>query len=360
MLKLLNQLQLKLQNGDQCCLVTLIHVDGSSFRRPGSRMLVVNGQALGAVSGGCLEADIVDQSEASGHVQMLYYDTSTEHDLVWGTASGCGGKISVLIEPVSVMPSYLVEIKEAIEQRKNRLQITWLRVQASDSQLLFIRRYNEHNIDSFKQELRNKKEVKGFVRQYHELANRKSACFQYTLSDQAIDYVLMENISPPVLLVLFGAGNDAQAISPLAKRLGWQIIVYDPSKNKANKQRFPDADKIIVAEFDNIHRHLSFDEKTCALLMTHRFDYDKLILSALAECNIGYLGLLGSHQRCAKLINSQETNQQKIQVYAPAGLDIGSETPEEIALSILAEITAKLNARKGGSLRETPAYIHNR
>jgi xanthine/CO dehydrogenase XdhC/CoxF family maturation factor len=147
----------------------------------------------------------------------------------------------------------------------------------------------------------------------------------------------------------------------MAELLGWQVILLDGRKNHANKQRFPTPSQILVGPADTVLEGLEFDAFTVALLMTHNFEYEAVILEKLQKSNLPYIGVLGPKKKTQKLIERLEGKGASVSrdnLFAPIGLDIGAEGSEEIALSVLAEIRTVLNGKKPIHLREKDGPIH--
>jgi xanthine/CO dehydrogenase XdhC/CoxF family maturation factor len=175
-----------------------------------------------------------------------------------------------------------------------------------------------------------------------------------------------ELLQPPVSLVIFGAGNDVLPLVDMAKIVGWTITIIDGRASHANKQRFPKADIIIVARPEEALDRVVVDERTVFVLMTHNYNYDRAMMKLLLETQVKYIGALGPRTRLERLLSELQeqgtftTEKQTKKIYGPTGLDIGAETPEEIALSILAEIKAVLAGHPGTFLRMRSASIHPR
>jgi xanthine/CO dehydrogenase XdhC/CoxF family maturation factor len=160
--------------------------------------------------------------------------------------------------------------------------------------------------------------------------------------------VFLEVLTPPLSLVLCGAGADALPLVRIANELGWRVTVADHRPAYANPARFPGADDVIAARPEHLREHLTLDLRTAVVVMTHNYGLDSALLSLLSQTPVAYLGLLGSARREAdpeKFARIEET------IHAPIGLDLGAATPEEIALSVVAEIKAVTTGRSGASLR---------
>jgi xanthine/CO dehydrogenase XdhC/CoxF family maturation factor len=178
--------------------------------------------------------------------------------------------------------------------------------------------------------------------------------------------VLIEAIQPPVPLAIFGAGHDAMPLVHFAKELGWHVTVVDSRQSYATTDRFPLADAVVFSRTESIHSHITVDHHTVAVVMTHNYLQDRELLKTLLQSPLRYLGILGPKSRTERLLQELReqgvapTEKHLLRLYSPVGIDIGADTPEEIALSIVAEIQAVLANRAGGLLRNRQGPIHNR
>ncbi|HYD84418.1 MAG TPA: XdhC family protein, partial [Opitutus sp.] len=195
-------------------LATLVSVAGSSYRRPGARLLLTpHGERLGSISGGCLEEDVLARARhvaATGAPDLVTYDTTSENDLVWGVGLGCHGVVQVFIEKLAPQPRWAATL--AANLRANAptpLAVVWRSPHAAH--------LGTHLAD-----------------EAPSPSSSNSAIF-------------LNTIAPPIPLAIFGAGDDAQPLTRLAKELGWHVTVADPRRDFATPARFPAADKIVVA-----------------------------------------------------------------------------------------------------------------
>lgn len=200
---------------------------------------------------------------------------------------------------------------------------------------------------------------------FKALVEKQTYVKSYTILSGRID-ILSEVIHPPVPLLIFGAGYDAVPVVQFAKQLGWHITVIDHRPEYLRHDRFPQADQLLfcVPDLPNTYRHL-LTRQSVAVVMSHRYVSDIAFLRTLIPSQLRYLGVLGSKRRMQQLwqdlaehdvMLSPEQNQR---LYNPVGLDIGAETPEQIALSSVAEIQAVLSRRSGGFLRDRVGSIHS-
>jgi xanthine/CO dehydrogenase XdhC/CoxF family maturation factor len=175
---------------------------------------------------------------------------------------------------------------------------------------------------------------------------------------------LLQYIPPPVELVIAGAGNDAQPLARFAELLGWRITVLDGRKTHATAARFPQAHGIRVGKPPEVLQDIRMGPQTAFVLMSHNYLYDRDMLAQLLNSGAAYIGVLGPRKKTAQLLQELQEqgisiSQQALQpVYAPTGLQLGAETAEEIALSVIAEIKAVLSGQQGGHLRDHNGPIH--
>ena len=350
----------------EVALATVVHVEGSSYRRPGARMLIrEDGQLTGAISGGCLEGDTMRKAllvMARQKPTLVKYDT-TDDDNPLGVALGCNGIIHVFIEPVlegdRANPIQLLR-KLVSCRRAAALATVYSGSEYTGTRSLSIgTKMDSCNVGDICLEKNLLSD--SAIALYNKMPLNITCNLPQGECKVFIDY-----IPPAVSLVVAGAGNDAMPLVEFGHISGWQPTVVDGRPNYATNARFPKAHKVIVSRPEAITSHVDFDEQTVVVLMTHNFNYDLAVLEQLIQVNVPYIGILGPHKKQEKLVNElatrgiRVTDVMKAKLFGPAGLDIGAETPEEIALSIIAEIKKVLAAGNGISLREKKQAIHER
>ncbi|HEY9659474.1 MAG TPA: XdhC family protein, partial [Allocoleopsis sp.] len=195
--------------------------------------------------------------------------------------------------------------------------------------------------------------------------NQQSTSKSYAVAGRVIE-VFIDVIQPPVPLVIFGAGHDVSPIVQFAKALGWHITVVDPRCSEATPTRFQTADCVLPVRLEVMPEKVALTDQTIALVMTHNYLYDSKLLQRLLPSPVRYVGVLGPKHRTDRLLQELRTEgtvyseAQLKRLYSPVGIDIGAETPEEIALAIVSEIQAVLANRSSGFLRNRQAPIHDR
>ena len=359
------------KNEKRLALATLVHLNGSSYRRPGARMIVdEEGKLTGAISGGCLEGDALRKAVFCIHTQipkLVVYDTSDEEDATIGIQLGCSGIIQVLFEPINENdPLNPIELlKKAIQKRQNTVLVTLYAPQIKKGDIvgtsILLEESGEfHNNSSFqfvpKTLMQDIKDT---------LTIKKSSFKSYQQNDHTFN-AFLSFISPPISLVIVGAGNDAIPLQSIAETLGWEVTIVDGRHTYAKIERFSSACQIIVSKPEKVLQQIPIDEKTVFVLMTHNYNYDYSILKALLDKNVTYIGALGPKKKLDNMITDLKAEniflneRQKNILYGPVGLELGAETPAEIALSITAEIMSVMHNKKGGSLRNLLTEIHPR
>lgn len=296
-------------------VATLLRVEGSSYRRPGSRMLTDGEQILrGSLSGGCLEGEVLARAKdvlADGQSRLFRYDLRGEADLVWGSGSGCEGVLDILVErlePASP-PAWVAWLEDPLQHRRI------LRLATSLAEPFPRRRVGDEATPAPAESI--------------------------------------ETIPPPVFLWILGASDDSRPLVRLAKTLGWKVGLLDHRPAFARPERFPEADQVLVGHPARRIPEWDLDARCAVVLMTHNYLKDLEALRLLIPSGAGYLGLMGSRSRGRKLLAelAAEGLRGTERVHSPVGLDLGAEDPETIALAVLAEIQAAFQGRTGGSLR---------
>ncbi|MEY4051484.1 MAG: hypothetical protein RIR64_469, partial [Bacteroidota bacterium] len=195
------------------------------------------------------------------------------------------------------------------------------------------------------------------------ITNAQAQFTVYQIGEQSIN-AFLDYIQPPISIVIVGAGNDAIPLSKMADLLGWEVKVVDGRNTHAKQDRFISACQVLVSKPEKVLEQIKIDDRTCFVLMTHNYQYDLEMLKALLPLNINYIGMLGPKKKLEKVLNDLATqgivptDKQLESIYGPTGLDIGAETAEEIASSIIAEIQAVFNKKEGSKLKLKTSQIH--
>jgi xanthine/CO dehydrogenase XdhC/CoxF family maturation factor len=331
--------------GEGLVLVTVMAVEGSVYRGAGARMIVsANGETVGAVSGGCLEADIIARAPdvlSAGRAELVRYDTRASDDAVLGLGMGCQGIIDLLLEPLAG-----ATLDDAIA--------VYARLAARRDAVTLVTLLNPESGDPPVGTRLMLGEAGDVIAGDASLLERERG-------------IAREVIRPAIQLVICGGGTDAVPLARLAKLMGWHVTVIDHRSSFAAPARFPDADAIVCANLVHdasaLTNRVVIEARTMAVVMAHSASHDRAYLGAMLDAGAGYIGVLGPRRRTMELLGTRipaSGDELPPGVHSPVGLDLGAETPDEIALSIVAEIAAVSAGRRAGMLRDRSGPIHDR
>jgi xanthine dehydrogenase accessory factor len=367
------------KRGERCALATVVSVEGSSYRRPGARMLVCeDGASTGTISAGCLEADVIEHAKRvirAGKAVLVEYNTaSTSDEMAWGLGLGCNGIVRVLVEPLASGPLYIEALRRSSAAHAGASPITVATVyqhtpsgsasvaaSVATGARLCIDEGGEMGRENLSDEAASLIEC-----DVRMTARAESASTRVCEVAGGSLKVFVETLLPPVQLVVFGAGHDALPVVELARELGWQTEVVDPQARPASRSRFAMADRVTLARPEDVAAQVNITRRTLTLLMSHNYSHDLELLKFLLASPARYIGVMGPRKRTERMLNELAANEDTyrleetdlVRLYSPAGLDIGANAPAEIALSIVAEMRAVLDGRRGGMLRERRGSIH--
>jgi xanthine dehydrogenase accessory factor len=350
----------------KAAIATVVKVRGSSYRSPGARMLITDdGKWVGSISGGCLEGDALRKARhvMQNNVPMtVTYDTREGSNQNLGIGLGCNGVIDVLIEPATEQNNSLVTLfKNIVSSNATYVLATVTRSSTFTGEKILMKESRAPVI------LFSNKDFANTVTPAIEAAfqSRKSETQSFHFAGEQID-VFIELIQPSVSLMIFGGGFDARPVSQLAKSMGWSVTVTDECVAHIAPVFFPDVDKLSLCDRSFIDRDFAITQYTACILMSHNYEYDRDVLRKLLKSNSPYLGILGPRKRFDKMLIEFEKEGIQLsandleRIHSPIGLDIGAETPDEIAVSIVAEIQGKFSQRSGGFLKYRSGPIHTR
>ena len=324
-------------------MATLVATRGTSPKREGAKMWIgEEGRILGSVTiGGCVDARVIADAEkalASSRPRLLQVDLGDED--AWEMGLSCAGSLDVLIEPfelTDLAPVYQA-VRAAVDEGKGVAIVTPLRDTARV--LVFEDGSTSQVID---EELRQLA--------LELIRKRKSATV--SVNNES---VFFEVHGPPPALIIFGAGHLSMPLVSLAHDLGLKTVVVDGRPRFATRERFPEADELLVGIPSEIAQKLAYNSSTFVVLTAHDYKYDIPVLKVVLPAGAAYVGLLGSKRRgkSIKEFLKESGMEQSLldRLHVPTGLDIGAESAAEIALSILAEAVAIKAGRRGASLRE--------
>jgi xanthine/CO dehydrogenase XdhC/CoxF family maturation factor len=355
-------------------LATLVKSSGSTYRRPGARMLILpNGEAIGSISGGCVETDVIQNAAEiakSGRSAILTYDTSTEEDILFGAGLGCKGEVHILVEPVHPLEQaadredLISFVAELFHRRESAAVVTIIAAPAQSGARVgarVIATAHGAGMGNVGDEALSAAMMED-ARQ--ALQHGRAANVEHVFAGGVVE-VFAEVIHSPAPLVIFGAGYDAVPLVRLARELGHHITVVDKRPAYATPKRFPLADVVKVAQpEDDLEDQFQLTRRTAVVVMSHNYMADRAFLKTLLPLPLLYLGVMGPRKRAEKMIEELRREGAVAgddvlgRIHNPIGLDIGAETPEQIALAILGEIQAVISGHAGGLLREKRGPIH--
>lgn len=321
---------------DQCVLATVTDTEGSSYRKAGAMMLLCDPlPPVGLVSGGCLESDLAEHAKAVLQVgvgMLVTYDLSRDEDALWGLGIGCGGKISVLLERIGRTDGY--GGLAAIGEHWRAGRFCWLLKRVDESSAAGNDRYAV---------------IGGEEQAPPAFAGVDLARADRSRASRPAAELLLVPVDPPPRLVVCGAGPDALPLARFAVQCGWRVEVFDHRPAYARPDAFPAGVAVTCATLAEFARSEAASRADAAVVMSHHLENDAAYARALAASRARYIGILGPRLRREEVLERARV-EDRSRFRGPAGLDIGADLPETIALSILAEAHAELCGRSGGPL----------
>ncbi len=342
---IITELKRCIQHNQKAILAVIIDKKGSSYRQVGAKSLILlDGTTFGVLSGGCIEQDLFEHAKEvfeTGEPKQVVYDLRNDNQTPWGLGVGCNGEITVwlsLIDPVN-------------KRREAEKMINIFNRQYSSTERFIIGTVidsNNHDVIS-----------PGYILETNEmeLVYHKSNELNGILEKQSfykdgkeVNVTLfLETITPTPSIIVFGAGPDAASLTNQLKLLHWHVTVVDHRSGYLNEKNFPNVDQLKLVSPREFPEGIELSENSYAIIMTHQYEQDLVYLKDLIERVPAYIGLLGPKRRFENIKKDLQAEGVSIpqyvedKIYTPVGLDIGSETPEEIALSIAAEILSHKN-----------------
>lgn len=346
-----------LRAGDRAILATVIGVEGSAYRRPGAKMLVSeSGNVVGHVTADCLEDSVRELASAvieTGDARVETFDLMGDDD-TWGLGVGCNGVIDLLLEPITDVYRPPVE---AMAAGQDIAVLTVLDGPHIGAHACFQAGDGMRMDDTLPDELGD--ELPTVAAEF--LADGRSDTVQVDETTVFVDAMT----SPPQLLVV-GSGHDVAPIVTFGDRVGFDVHVVGYRGTKARADRFPAAKSVRSASPRELRTVAPLDEDTYAVVVTHNFIDDRLTVGELLDSPIPYIGLMGPPERFEEMQEAfgaegrHFSNDELDRLYTPIGLDLGGETPTEVALSIVSEIQSVRHDRHPQHLSDRDGPIHER
>ncbi|MGE5836775.1 MAG: XdhC family protein [Acidobacteriota bacterium] len=317
--------------GRQAALATVIRIAGSSYRRPGAKVLIEDdGRTLGGVSGGCLEADVREIALGvmrTGVPRLLHYDTGADDSTVWGLGLGCNGSVDIFVQPATVAPTL-----EVLRELGARL---------AQGSAIAISTVIDGPVDVGRMLLLDRV--------------ARDAVSRVTTDDSRT--VFTEVLQPPPVLIVCGAGDDAPPLVSLASEAGFAVTVVDHRQAFLTADRFPSARRLVVMRPNGDVGQLGIDARSLVVIKTHSYAHDRDWLKTCVNSPASYIGLLGPRGRAEEMLGELNAANDA-RVFAPVGLSVGADGPEQIAISVMAELLSVLSRQAPVHLREKREAIH--
>lgn len=383
--------------GRSAAVVTVVYTWGSTYRRAGAQMVVADdGTWVGTISGGCLEGDL---SHVGRHVietgtpLLLRYDLSG--DDVWGLGIGCGGGMDVLVEPYRPADG---EPSGEAGEADGEIRLAYVEatvvstpdafapgdwgipgsIALKDMMRLRVVSGQEAAQGDFGDGPLARLVEKEARKRLEQRGSRSGTCIVFPDGRMLVEKggdgpdeaaaeqgqreqgwrVFFRVVRPAPILLVLGAGDDAIPVVRLAAEAGFQVVVSDPRPAYAREERFPGAARVLLTEPEETPKFVSLGDRDYVLVMNHHKLRDKQSLATWIEQEPGYIGMLGPRRRTREIFEELELEPGDERVFAPVGLDLGAETPEQVAISIVAELLAHRSGRRGGFLRDRAGSIH--
>lgn len=331
--EIINCAILNQQKGLKNVIASVVHLEGSSYRKPGVRMLISeNLESVGAVSGGCVEKEIIHRSKsvfADGKAKVITYDGRYR--------LGCEGILYILIEPVYITDDFSKTFLQATQNRETL------------------------EIESY---FKKQDEAIGNYGSTVTFKSKKIIAFSDEFTPQKNIENFRQIVQPAFKLLIIGGEHDAVKLCSIGSAMGWEIDVITSSKDSKQLSDFPGANSVKgdspeTVQFSNLGNNMAI------VIMNHSYVQDLKYVVKLSQYNPKYIGILGAPKRRERLFNELFEFAPNISdeflesIYTPAGLHIGAQTPEEIALSIVAEILSVTRNKEPFSLRQLNGKIHS-
>lgn len=351
-------------SGEKCAIAQVVSVEESSYRREGARMLVFeSGVFEGGISGGCLEGDALQRSQIAILKQqpsIVTYDTSKENEI--GVGLGCNGVIDVLISPISEDSSTLKMLQKCVSDRDFHI-IATVTALNTEIETIPLGRSFYYDKNSASLEDCEHDELRNFLQNKIQdvLGNQKSRTFHFD-EEEVKASVFIEMIPPQFHLAIYGDNYDVYPLLEMAELMDWDVSLVG-NVQKLKKEKLQSVKNIYPKDFQE---RPVIDNRTAIILMAHDYKTDYTNLQKLIKSASPYIASLGPRKRFDKMITEFKVNgiefseQETERIFAPCGLEIGANTPEEIAMSLFSEILSVFSGNTGGMLRNKIGPIHER
>jgi xanthine dehydrogenase accessory factor len=336
--------------GVRSAIATVVRISGSAYRRPGAKLLVSeDGATFGGVSGGCLETDVRAiglEVIREGAPRLRHYDTGSDEETLWGLGLGCEGAVDVFVQPAGNDAAAVATLRECFASAAPFAVCTPVEGEGAGRALVLAG---------------GKVTGTTGAAELDRAAADRGAQLLETGDGQLVELggrsVFIDVLRPPPALVIFGAGDDARPLAALAAQAGFEVTVVDHRRAFLTKERFPPPARLLLRRTGDGLEGLALGRRHFAVVQTHALQHDREWLRLLQPQPLAYLGLLGPRAR-KELILRQLGAGESDKLFAPVGLDLGADGPEQVAVSIVAEMLAVNAGREPSHLRAKRGGIH--
>jgi xanthine/CO dehydrogenase XdhC/CoxF family maturation factor len=361
--EILSQVTAEAEAGRRAAVATVVRISGSAYRRPGAKLLVrETGGMSGSVSGGCLEADVRESALLvleRGTPRLLHYDTSSDDRAVFGLGLGCNGAVDILVQPATT-PAFL----EAARRIQGALggdapfAVSTVLEGGSAGRVAVLSPTGRTQAPAAGAQgagEEERPEESDLLAAAAEALRRGESA----VHEREGVRVFTEVLDPPPRLVVFGAGDDAIPLASCAREAGFRVTVVDHRPAFLSAARFPGEVRRLELrpEASAVASSLPLGEETYAVVKTHSLANDREWIRRLLGTEVRYIGVLGPHARVEEVLRQLGAAPDH-RVFGPVGLDLGAEGPEQVALSIVAELLLVRSGRAPRHLREKEGPIH--
>jgi xanthine/CO dehydrogenase XdhC/CoxF family maturation factor len=334
--------------GRACALATVTAISGSAYRRPGAKLLIEDdGGMLGGVSGGCLEQDVrlvgLDVIRG-GRSRLRHYATGDDESKVWGLGLGCDGEVDVLIQPITAAAALGAwsSALTLLEGDERFALATTLEEGAAGGVLVVTEAGRVAGDDE------------PLLAAAAQAALRSGRAERREAGGRA---AFAELLAPPPKLIVCGAGDDARPLVAAASTAGFRVVVADHRPAYLAAERFPEAWKVVAIRPEEPSAELPAGEGSLAVVMTHSLRHDTEWVRRWSATDVAYVGVLGPRARTERILEAVPAARDG-RVYGPVGLDLGADGPEQVAISIVAELLSVCSRREPRHLREKELQVH--
>jgi len=345
-----NEIVKALEAKEQLSLATIINRVGSAPREAGAKYLVKkNGTTVGSIGGGCVEADVWQEARKAiekGEGSILHFKLTSEQLAEGGLI--CGGNIDIFLEPLreDSLDIYR-EVIKAKQRGETGILATVISVDGVFPKMEGVKKFIKASGEKTGSLFMGKGLEERILGEAERVLRGRNIEI-LAISSEEVDHpckkieVLLEPIYSEPTVYIFGAGHISQQLVPLVKKVHFKVVVIDDREMFANRDRFPEADEIIVSDFEKSFEQITIDNSNYIVIVTRGHLYDGLILEMAVKTDARYIGMIGSKKKIQTLyqilLKKGIPKEALDKVHAPIGLDIHSETPEEIAVSIVAQL----------------------